>query len=243
MLGIQHRTVQVDTGTLIADAASAAGIDFQLPCGGQGRCGRCTVVVREGDVQSPPNQRIVLDRGQARRARQNAMRWPASPPSTATQSSGFLRPRQSIERKLQTDKTARQALAVEPPFTYDTFRDQPLRKVVVTVTEPSLDDQTDDWSRLKRELARQHGIQELTVELPVLRKLSSALRQGDWTVTLVIETDRWDAPDGPPRLIDILPGDHLEIAVGSGHRHRHHQQRRLAGRSAQRPGHGPGSRL
>jgi uncharacterized 2Fe-2S/4Fe-4S cluster protein (DUF4445 family) len=121
-------------------------------------------------------------------------------------------PPRKIERKLQTDKTAQR---VRPPFSYDALRDQALRKVVVMVTEPSLDDQTDDWSRLKRELTRQHGIENLVADLIVLRRLSSALRQGDWTVTLVIESDRWDAPDGPPRLVDILPGDHLESLWGA----------------------------
>ncbi len=115
-------------------------------------------------------------------------------------------PPQKIERKLQTDRTAQ---TVEVPFSYDPSRDQPLRKLVVMVKEPSMDDQTDDWSRLKRELARQYGIEGLVAELPVLRRLSAALRQGDWTVTVVVETDRWDAPDGPPRLIDVLPGDQL----------------------------------
>ena len=26
-------------------------------------------------------------------------------------------------------------------------------------------------------------------------------------VTVVIETDTWDMPGGPPRLVDVLPGD------------------------------------
>jgi len=120
-------------------------------------------------------------------------------------------PPQKIERKLQTDRTAQ---TVEVPFSYDPSRDQPLHKLVVMVAEPSMDDQTDDWSRLQRELARQHSIEGLVAELPVLRRLSEALREGDWTVTLVIETDRRDTPAGPPRLIDILPGDHLESLWG-----------------------------
>ena len=50
---------QVEAGALISDAAQAAGIDFQLPCGGQGRCGRCMVIVQEGQVTSPPSQRQI----------------------------------------------------------------------------------------------------------------------------------------------------------------------------------------
>jgi uncharacterized 2Fe-2S/4Fe-4S cluster protein (DUF4445 family) len=57
-------------------------------------------------------------------------------------------------------------------------------------------------------------VEGLVAELPVLRRLSEALREGDWTVTLVIETDRWDVPQGPPRLIDVLAGDHMESLWG-----------------------------
>ena len=179
------------------------------------------MAVREGDVYSPPNQRVsdaehpAWEQGAPDTtavASDRAERYVLACQATIKSDAVIWVPSRKIERKLQTDKTAQR---VEPPFSYDALRDQPLRKVVVTITEPSLDDQTDDWSRLKRELARQHGIEGLVVELPVLRRLSSALREGDWTVTLVIETDRWDAPDGPPRLIDILPGDHLESLWGA----------------------------
>lgn len=193
------RVVQVEAGTLISDAASAAGIDFGLPCGGQGRCGRCTVIVLDGTVDRPSNQRLSAND----LAAGHVLACQSSIQSDAT----IEVPLQELERKLQTDKTVQQ---VHVPFAYDYLRDQPLRKVVVTVTGPSLDDQTDDWSRIKRELARQHDVKELTAELPVLRKLSGALRDGEWTVTLVIESDRWDAPEGPPRLVDVLPGEHLE---------------------------------
>ena len=199
----QDRVVHVEAGTLIAEAAKAAGIEFSLPCGGQGRCGRCTVIVQQGDVQRPPSQRLSAD--------DLALGYALACQATIQSNTTIYIPPQEIERKLQTDKTAQK---IQVPFSYDHLRDQPLRKVVVTMTEPSLNDQTDDWSRLRRELARQHGVTGLTARLTVLRRISAALREGGWTATLVIETDRWDMPDGPPRLVDILPGEHLETLWG-----------------------------
>ena len=193
----------MEAGTRVSDAARAAGIDLNLPCGGQGRCGRCLVIVQEGQVNRPPTQRLS--------AEEIEQGYALACQATVEGDAVIYVPPQKIERKLQTDKTAQR---VQVPFGYDALRDQPLRKYVVTVTPPSLDDQTDDWSRVRRELARQHGIEGLTAGLPVLRRLASALREGDWTVTLVVEMDRWDAPDGPPRLVDILPGDHLESLWG-----------------------------
>ena len=48
--------------------------------------------------------------------------------------------------------------------------------------------------------------QGLTTDLSLLRGLGAALRAADWEVTAIVETDAWDRPDGPPRLIDLLPG-------------------------------------
>ena len=190
-------------GTLVADAAHAAGIELGLPCGGQGRCGRCTVIVREGSVDRPANRRFS--------AEDLAAGYALACQATIQGDAIIYVPPQKIERKLQTDKTARK---VEVPFGYDALLSQPLRKYVVTVKAPSLDDQTDDWSRLKRELARQYGIEGLVAELPVLRRLQAALREGEWTVTAVVEMDRWDAPSGPPRLLDVQPGERLEALWG-----------------------------
>ncbi len=66
------------------------------------------------------------------------------------------------------------------------------------------------YKRQQRELSRRYGLQDVQVSLPVLRKLGPALREGDWTVTVVLEMDSWDRPEGPPRVIDVLPGEHLE---------------------------------
>lgn len=38
-------SIQVEGGTVISDAAKAAGVKIELPCGGKGRCGRCMVGV------------------------------------------------------------------------------------------------------------------------------------------------------------------------------------------------------
>ena len=45
------KPVSVPTGTLLIDAARQAGVEITQPCGGQGRCGRCTVQVTSGTVR------------------------------------------------------------------------------------------------------------------------------------------------------------------------------------------------
>jgi len=184
---------------LLSDAAQQAGIDILMPCGGQGRCGRCAVVVEEGAVRRRSTQRLSPDDVAAGYAL-------ACQTIVEGDVVVLIPPQEKIERRL---KEGKRAARVAVPFRYD-LHDQPLRKYAVTLDPPSLEDQTDDWSRLKRELARRYDLRELRASLPVLRKLGQALREGDWKVTVVVELDSWDHPDGPPRLIDILPGEHLE---------------------------------
>ena len=44
------KSAEVEAGTRISDAAKAAGVEIATPCGGTGRCGRCTVLI-EGDFE------------------------------------------------------------------------------------------------------------------------------------------------------------------------------------------------
>jgi uncharacterized 2Fe-2S/4Fe-4S cluster protein (DUF4445 family) len=191
--------IQVPAGTLISDAAQQAGVDLQVPCGGQGRCGRCAVIVEDGTVRRRTTQRL---------APEDVAAGFALACQTTVESDVVVRvpPQERIERRL---KEGKRAAKVTLPFPYD-LPDQPLRKYAVTLDPPSLQDQTDDWSRLQRELARRYDLRELQASLPALRRLGQALREGNWSVTVVVELDTWDRPDGPPRLIDVLPGEHLE---------------------------------
>ncbi|MCX7855867.1 MAG: 2Fe-2S iron-sulfur cluster-binding protein, partial [Anaerolineae bacterium] len=56
-----EKRVAVPPGTLLSDAARMAGVDVLMPCGGQGRCGRCAVVVESGSVRRRSTQRLSPD--------------------------------------------------------------------------------------------------------------------------------------------------------------------------------------
>jgi uncharacterized 2Fe-2S/4Fe-4S cluster protein (DUF4445 family) len=199
------REVEVPAGALISDAAREAGLPVQLPCGGQGRCGRCAVVVQEGQVRRRSTQRL---------SPEDVAAGYVLACQTAVEGDivVLVPPQEKIERRL---KEGKRAAKVALPFPYD-LQDQPLRKYAVTLKPPSLQDQTDDWSRLQRELARRYDLRGVQASLPVLRKLGPALREGEWTITVVVDLNPsgFEKPEGsptvPPRLIDILPGECLE---------------------------------
>jgi uncharacterized 2Fe-2S/4Fe-4S cluster protein (DUF4445 family) len=193
------REVKVPDGALISEAASEVGIDLNMPCGGQGRCGRCAVIVEQGEVQRRSVARLsdqALEEGYAL-ACQTVVKGDLVISIPA---------QEKIERRLPT---AQRAAKVELPFAYDLARDQSVRKFFLEIEPPSLADNTDDLARLRRDLQAQHEVdaQRMTADLATLRRLGPVLREAQWKVTAVLEMDTWASPDGPPRLVDILPGD------------------------------------
>ena len=45
-----YRKAVVPSGTTILDAARAAGLPMNVVCGGQGKCGKCLVFIKDGTV-------------------------------------------------------------------------------------------------------------------------------------------------------------------------------------------------
>ena len=199
------QAVQVPGGTLVVDAARQAGISLQIPCGGQGRCGRCVVIVDNGHVR----RRSTLRLSPADVAQGYALACQALVEGDACIT---LPPQEKIERHLTTDRTAAPVL---PPVDYDPTRHQSLRALHVTLPPPSLHDQTDDWARLQRTLRREHGLEVATPALGVLRKLGGALRAGEWQATVILELDTWLQPAGPPRIVEVLPGHTTQPLLGA----------------------------
>ena len=195
----EGRSVEVEAGTVITDAAEMAGVRIHQPCGGQGRCGRCKVLVQEGPVRRRSIQRLSaaeLKEGYAL--------------SCQTLIEGDIRvlipPQEEvIARRPPSEKQADKVITL--PVECDWRQNPPIRRYYVEIDPPSLRDNTSDFDRLQRALKQQHGIHTLKADLPTLRQLAPTLREADWKVTAVLEMYTWDNPDGPPRLIALEPGD------------------------------------
>ena len=185
-------TITVPTGTLLADAARQAGIEIGQPCGGQGRCGRCAVQVKSGNIRRRSTLRLspqAIEDGYGL-ACQSVVEGDANI---------YVPPQEKIERNLTTDRVAAE---VTVPADYDFATSQTFKRIPLTLTQPSMDDQTDDWSRLKTALRKQANINEINASLNSLRTIGTMLRECDWKVTVIIETD---PAGGPARLVNVLP--------------------------------------
>jgi len=226
-----NKAVAVPGGTMLSDAARLAGFDLNQPCGGQGRCGRCAVIV--DDTHSAVRRLSTMHLSAEDVAAGYAL---ACQTVIAGDAWITVPPQQAIERRLTTHKAAAR---VEVPADYDPRRDQPIQRFYLRLNPPDLADQTDDWARVARELA-QFGVENPQIGLPLLREMPRLLRatpdetagsappdEDDelpdiwrdtaepWQVTAVVALDAWDRPNGPPQLLALLPGDHTDRNMGA----------------------------
>ncbi len=188
----QGAAVEVPTGVLISEAARLAGLSLAQPCGGQGRCGRCAVIIEQGQARRRSTMRLSPDDLAAGHAL-----------ACQTVVEGDLQVRllepERIERRLVTDKTARK---VELPFPYDPLLDQSVRVLRLELQPPSFQDNADDLTRLRRGLAAA-GYERVDIPLPILRRLAEGLRQAEWLPWVALDVPAYLDPSA--RLVDLAP--------------------------------------
>jgi uncharacterized 2Fe-2S/4Fe-4S cluster protein (DUF4445 family) len=188
------KPVEVPSGTTITEAAQLAGVAIHNPCGAQGRCGRCVVQVRSGEVHQRAAERLSaedLEQGFVL----------ACQTTIESDVSIYIPPQEKVERRLVTDLTARK---VEVPAGYDYRSQQTTQRFNISLDKPSLEDQTDDWSRLQRALRQVADIEEMTISLPLLRQLGTVLRDGEWEVSAIINTPPEEVGE-KSKLIALYP--------------------------------------
>lgn len=189
--------VSVPAGMLLSEAARLAGIDIMQPCGGQGRCGRCALQVLEGAVRRRSTLRLSasdVEQGYALACQ------------TVVEGDVVVHvpPQEKIERRLTTDLTVAEITA---PRGYDHHMDQTIQRVRLNLTPPSLEDQTDDLSRVLTGLRQESKLANVSVSLPLLRRISDTLRQADWNVSAVLDLREHPVEEYKEAwLIDVLPG-------------------------------------
>ncbi|KAF0107075.1 MAG: ferredoxin [Anaerolineaceae bacterium] len=190
-------TVQARTGSLLSEAARQAGVEIGQPCGGQGRCGRCLVQVTAGPVRRRSTLRL---------ANEDIQQGFALACQTVIEGDAavFVPPQEKIERRLTTDRVAAE---VSVPAGYEYSHAQTVRRVHLTLKSPSMDDQTDDWSRLQTALRTQLGINDTGISLGLMQKISAILREGEWRVTAILATMNPETPEtSPTRIVALQPG-------------------------------------
>jgi uncharacterized 2Fe-2S/4Fe-4S cluster protein (DUF4445 family) len=193
---LAKQPVRVPTGTLLSEAARLAGVEIGQPCGGQGRCGRCAVQVTTGEVRRRSSLRLSAE---------DVAQGFALACQSVIESDlcVTIPPQEKIERRLTTDRTA---VEVSVPADYDPDYAQTVRRTSLRLSPPRMDDQTDDWSRLKTALRQKTGIEEISISLNLTQKMGSLLRENDWQISVVTDTHiELDGQRSKERVLAIIP--------------------------------------
>jgi uncharacterized 2Fe-2S/4Fe-4S cluster protein (DUF4445 family) len=197
-------------GTQLLQAARSLGVDVDSVCGGRALCGRCQVLVMEGEF---PKHGVTSQAGNL------------TPVSEAERSFERRRPlaaghRLSCSARIEGD------LVIDVPPTSQVHR-QVVRKAAdarpitlnpvvhlhyVEVRQPDMRDPAGDLQRLLEALHREWDFGPLRCDLAVLQSLQAALRKGEWRVTVAVHAGT--------QLIAVWPGFHdrvygLAVDVGS----------------------------
>ena len=198
-------------GTSVLQVARELGVDLDSVCGGRGLCGRCQVLCPEGEF---PKHNIVASSDHLSESTRVEARYQRIHGDFAD------------GRRLGCQATVQGDLVVDVPPDSQVHK-QVIRKAlehanmavnpavrlyVVDVQEPDMHDPSGDMRRLKLALRQEWQLKDLYAPLPLLKGIQTALRQGQWQVTVAIHEDR--------EILAVWPGFRdkvygLAIDVGS----------------------------
>ncbi len=197
-------------GTPLLQAARSLGVDIDSVCGGRALCGRCQVVIAEGEFAKHG-------------VRSSAQSVSAPGP---TEQRFALRAKLAADRRLSCSATVQGDVVVDVPQSSQVHR-QVIRKdaeervitlhpVVrlhcVDVQAPDMHDPSGDLRRLTDALEREWQLTHLATDLSVLQELQPALRAANRQVTVAVHANK--------QIIAVWPGFHekvygLAVDIGS----------------------------
>jgi uncharacterized 2Fe-2S/4Fe-4S cluster protein (DUF4445 family) len=195
------RRGRVARGQTVLEAAQALGVAIESICGGRLTCNKCRVRVEEGRFEK---HGIVSAAGHLSPAADDEVALLAALGSPEMRLSCVARvegdallfvPEESRGQKQVIRKAAgEQVIALEPA----------VRQVTVVVEAAQLGEHRGDWGRLQDALREQWQIEARRIDLPALRRLQGALREGGWKVTVTVWQDE---------VIAVQPG-YVEASYG-----------------------------
>lgn len=175
------KTIDGSPESSLLENLKKGGIHIIAPCGGDGVCGRCKIIVREGEYETRMQERFS--------EKEIAEGYVAA---CHTYPKGDLKieiPRTSLLNVEGVITTGR-AEDFEKIFgSFNVDISTLTTKVYLELPKPTLDDNISDKDRLKRGLA-ELGFCNLSVPFRLMRELAQNLRHENWKVTVtLIDTD------------------------------------------------------
>jgi uncharacterized 2Fe-2S/4Fe-4S cluster protein (DUF4445 family) len=197
-------------GTPLLQAARSLGVDVDSVCGGRALCGRCQVLVMEGDFSKHGVISSAAHVSAVSEAEQSFARRRPLPAgnrlSCSTRIEGDLvidvPPGSQVHRQVVRKAADARSITLDPV----------VHLHYVEVREPDMHDPSGDLQRLLAALHKEWEFGPLRCDLAVLQMLQPALRKGEWRVTVAVHAGS--------QIIGVWPGFHdkvfgLAVDVGS----------------------------
>lgn len=219
--------IEANKGDILLDVAMDAGVHINAACGGEGACGKCRVIIKSGEVECKDSGKVSPEDFKK-----------GYRPACQTAVLGDVEV--FVPEESQLDKTSvKGAKAYEHDGRYvvcqeieklvsGAWYNPALKKFTANIEPPTLNDNASDLSRLLRALKKQHNLENISIDFLLLQKLSKALREADWNVTVTIVQTRMESQLGEhqmrgsrrPKMISVEPGDttdkHYSIVMDIG---------------------------
>ncbi|MBD3184120.1 DUF4445 domain-containing protein [Candidatus Poribacteria bacterium] len=183
------KIADVKEGTNIKDAAASVDIVINSPCGGEGTCGKCRVVVKGSNLSIPTEaeERLISSENLKK-----GHRLACQTKVLGDMEVNVPEDSKIAESKILSDGKG-QLVKLHPNIS----------KVYLELDEQTLENQIADLSSLEKNLDLNGG--KLVAELDVLYKMSEIIRDSKYKVTAVLDGNT---------LIDIEPGNTLGKKYG-----------------------------
>jgi len=167
----QGNVVSIPVGQTTRDAIYLAGLSYDFPCGGNGKCGKCRVQVSGGAAEPTEQEQRLLSEGELGEGVRLACH------TRILQDTEVLLMEGVKKSHILTTSVSRELNLV--PGVCKRYVELPL---------PHLEDQRSDWKRLQDALAEAYPeCLDLRIQLPVLKGLSAILRGADFKVTALLQ--------------------------------------------------------
>ncbi len=197
-------------GTPVLQAARALGVDIDSVCGGRGICGRCQILLAEGEfakhgVVSRRDHLSEFGDVETQYANDRGLA-PGRRLSCSTQILG------DVVVDVPADSQVHRQVVRKRAEVHNIELDPVVRLYYVEVQEPDMHDPSGDLRRLKEALEFEWRLTDLHCDVRVIQELQAALRQEGWAVTVAVHDDH--------QLIGVWPGFRdkvygLAVDVGS----------------------------
>jgi uncharacterized 2Fe-2S/4Fe-4S cluster protein (DUF4445 family) len=194
-----------------------AGVYIQASCGGEGVCGKCRVLIEKGEVESDRGPKISEEefhRGmrQACQTRILSDLEVRIPVESELDKRFIARTRERMSAGRKVSHQELESLVLGWCFS------PALRKHYVEMDSPTIKDNRSDLSRLLLALKKQYGLEGISVDSRLLKRLPFTLREADWRVTATLVQTRMESQLGEyqlrgsrrTKLIGLEPGDNTQ---------------------------------